>query len=285
MVVQNFDTPARQGGDWRATLPEDWTVVVTDPEGREVEIPLREHPALAKYASKDEAVKALVHAQRLIGRRPEGAVEVPGQGDGPERWGSFWAALGRPDDPSGYELPELDLPEGFEVSDDMRQGFLGRAFELGLTPDQVRGLYEWFLPLNVEAAQRLEGESVQRRAGELESLRLVWRGGTAGVLDSARRAAVALGGDELLAALEETGAGDRAAVITALARVAPMLLEGRLRNGTPAGAEPLSKARLREMMRDPRYLDPSRRDPEFVRQVQRGFETLYPGEYQAQARG
>jgi len=32
------------------------------------------------------------------------------------------------------------------------------------------------------------------------------------------------------------------------------------------------------MMRDPRYFDPSRRDPDFVGQVQQGFETLYPGE-------
>ena len=48
MALQNFDTPAQgqsvgmgsglgqgmaPGGDWRATLPGDWTVTVTDPAG------------------------------------------------------------------------------------------------------------------------------------------------------------------------------------------------------------------------------------------------------------
>ena len=60
-------TPPPAMDDWRQTLPEDWTAPGRDATGAEVQVPLREHPALAKYASKDEAIKALVHAQRLLG--------------------------------------------------------------------------------------------------------------------------------------------------------------------------------------------------------------------------
>lgn len=271
-------------GDWRSTLPADWTVVVRDEDGGEMEIPLRDHPALAKYASKDEAVKALVHAQKLIGRRPDGWVEVPGPESGAEARQEFYAALGRPESPEGYELPDMELPEGFEISREIQAMFLEKAHELGLTPDQVRGLYQWFLPLNVAASTELAERARAVREGELESLRSLHRAETGQVLDAARQACLALGGEELLAVLDQTGAGDKAAVVNAFARVAPLLLEGRLRNRGPAGVEPLTEARLKEMMRDPRYFDPTRRDPDFVRQVTEGFERLHPGLYEPGAR-
>ena len=274
--------------DWRATLPRDWTVVIRGEDGQEMEIPLKDHPALAKYASKDEAVKALVHAQKLIGRRPdgwpEGWVEVPGPEAGVEAWEAIYAALGRPEGPEGYELPDLELPEGFEISQEIRSMYLEKAHELGLTTEQVRGLYQWFLPLNMAASAELADRARMGRQGELETLRSLHRGETGQVLDAARQAVLALGGEDLLAALDETGAGDRAAVVNAFARVAPLLMEGRLRNRGPAGVEPLTEARLKEMMRDPRYFDPTRRDPDFVRQVTEGFERLHPGAYEPGAR-
>jgi hypothetical protein len=38
----------------------------------------------------------------------------------------------------------------------------------------------------------------------------------------------------------------------------------------------LSEAELKAMMRDPRYTDPAKRDPAFVAEVTRGWQTLYP---------
>jgi hypothetical protein len=46
-------------------------------------------------------------------------------------------------------------------------------------------------------------------------------------------------------------------------------------NGAPAGA--LTEAALKQMMRDPRYADPLHRNDDFVRQVEEGWRTLYPG--------
>lgn len=269
--------------EWWMDLPEDWRAPLRGEDGVEHEVPLREHPALRKYASKDEAVKALVHAQRMLGRRPEGYVRVPGENAAPEERMAFRSALGLPEAPEGYALPEMELPEGFEVREDLRQGFLGKAFELGLTPAQVAGLYQWFLPLNVEAAQELGRESERVRGRELESLRSLHRGETRSVLEAARQAALALGGEDLLRSLEETGAADRAVVVNALSRLAPVMLEGRFRF-RDAGGGGLTLAKLKEMMRDPRYHDPMQRDPEFVEQVSRGFETLFPGRYEPGSR-
>ncbi|MDD3313750.1 hypothetical protein, partial [Pseudodesulfovibrio sp.] len=265
--------------DWRRTMPEEWTVAQAGPDGTTVEIPLRDHPSLKAYKTKDEAVKALVHAQRLLGKAPEGYVRVPGEDADPDELAAFYGALGRPEEAGGYALPEIDLPEGFEVQEKLVSGFRDRAFELGLTPAQVSGLYQWFLPLVLDAHHELEAGDRRLRESELESLRSVHRGDTPTMLDSALRAAEAIGGQELIQALNETGAGNRATVISAFARIAPLVLESGLRGSARGWGEELSKEKLLEMMRDPRYSDPLKRDNAYVKKVRDGFKTLYPGDY------
>ncbi|MGE4421506.1 MAG: hypothetical protein AB7D39_04360 [Pseudodesulfovibrio sp.] len=265
--------------NWRMTLPEEWTVRHVGEDGTETEIPLRDHPALSKYATKDEAVKALVHAQRMLGKTPEGFVRVPGEQDSPEDLAAFYAALGRPEKADGYELPDMALPDGFALRQDLVGGLREKAFELGLTPKQVAGLYQWFLPQVLDTHHTMQAEAGKLRESELESLRSVHRGDTPSLLDSALRAAEAVGGEELLAALDDTGAGNRAAVISAFARIAPLVLESGLRGSARGWGEDLTIERLREMMQDPRYKDPTKREDAFVKKVNQGFELLYPGDY------
>lgn len=273
--VQNAPVQA----DWRATLPEDWTAPGRDASGAEVQLPLRQHPALAKYATKDEAIKALVHAQRLLGRKGEAQGEALGS---LLSLGGCPAGEACPASPADYRLPELDMPEEFSVNEALRAAFLDKAHELALTDAQVAGLYAWFMPLNVQALQdsheAARTERLKTRERELVALRQVHGGAAQGVLEAARKAVLALGGKELMERLEASGAADDARVVQAFARVAPLVSESALRPREGAPAQGLTPQRLREMMRDPRYHDPSRRDADYVRQVREGFESLYPGE-------
>jgi len=66
--MNNPMNPQPTNGNWQATLPEEWTIPYVDDSGREQQIPLRDHPSLRHYKTKDEAVKALVHAQRMLGK-------------------------------------------------------------------------------------------------------------------------------------------------------------------------------------------------------------------------
>lgn len=244
--------------DWRQELPEDWTVDWRGEDGVERSIPLREHPALAKYASKDEAVKALAHAQRLLGRKDQ---------------------AGRPEKPEDYVFPDLDLDEGFEPDQDMLEAFRSQAHDLGLSAEQAAGLYAWFLPLNMRIAAELRDQAKSGREDELARLRQEHGGQAPRVLEAARQAALSLGGEELLEVLDQTGASDRAVLVNALARVAPLVLEGSLRHQGADGPQALGLEELRAMIRDPRYHDPSRRDPAFVSRVDKGFQRLFPGQY------
>lgn len=260
------------GGDWRDTLPGEWTAPGRDVNGKEIQIPLRKHPTLAKYASKDEAIKALVHAQRLLGKKGEADVTLLGLAKEREQ---------PPASPADYALPTLDMPEDFSIDEALRDAFLEKAHELGLTGGQVAGLYAWFLPLNVQALlerhEKDNEERLRRRESQLAALRKVHGGAAQSVLEAARTAVLALGGGGLMERLEACGAADDASVVQAFARVAPLVSETGKRSRDAAQAQGLTPQRLREMLRDPRYHDPSRRDPDFVRQVSEGFDALYPG--------
>lgn len=266
---------------WQDSLPDKWKVKHVGEDGQERDIPLREHPSLKDYKTKDEAVKALVHAQRLLGKTPEGYIRIPDDSASPDDVASFYASLGRPEQPTAYALPDFDLPEGFELQEEILDGFRYRAHELGLTPKQVAGLYEWFLPIVLDTHHQLENETSKLRESELESLRTVHRGDTPTMLDNALRAAEAIGGPELLAALDKTGAGDHAAVINAFAKIAPLVLESGMRGSNRGWGEELSREKLMEMMKDPRYSDPHKRDKAYVKKVTEGFQQLYPGNYAA----
>lgn len=261
--------------DWRQSLPEDWTVRVKNENG-EQDIPLRDHPVLLKYASKDEAIKALVHAQRMLGRRPEGYMPVPEQNADDDQLQEIWNALGRPGSPQEYALPDFDLPEDLAIREDLRTEYLENAHALGLSDKQASGLFEWFITRMLDVQHQLEQEECECSRQEMESLRSLHRNDMPAVLERARQTALAVGGEDLLDALESTRAGDRAAVISAFARMAPLVLEGRFKGRKGVTDEILDRSRLQEMMRDPRYSDPIRRDADFVRRIEEGFRALYP---------
>lgn len=281
-MSQSILTGYADTDDWRNTLPEDWTVKQRAEDGSEQEILLRDHPSLSKYQSKDEAVKALVHAQKLIGMSPDDLdrnyLRRPGENATDEEYEQFLDALGRPKEPGEYELPEMEFPEGFDMDESFQEAFLDQAHSLGLSPEQVSGLYEWFMPRAVSAFDGMREQQDQTRRQWLDELRGEHRDGVQNVLENARQAAMVLGGRELLDALSESGAGDNPKVINALNRAADLVLERPLRGSDNTGTG-LSRDRLREMMRDPRYWDASRRDENYVQQVYDGFRSLYPGSH------
>jgi hypothetical protein len=131
---------------------------------------------------------------------PDGSQGMRQGFDSPE---SFWAALGRPETPQGYTLPEAWSGDG--VSEDMagkvnevlsgdREEFLQVCHHCNLTGHQAKALFGM---VGQVLARGMEKEaSEQEDTGQV--LRRLWSGDAGKNLDAARRGAQYAGlGDEL----------------------------------------------------------------------------------------
>jgi len=74
-----------------------------------------------------------------LGREMEGRLAVPAVDAGPEAWAPVFDKLGRPKDPTAYELP---TPDGKDTA--MTSAFRPIAHQLGLLPAQAKGIAEFY---------------------------------------------------------------------------------------------------------------------------------------------
>jgi hypothetical protein len=242
------------GSPWYAGLPEE------------------HHQALSGYENGNAALLG------LLGKAvpaSEGLVKVPGEEATDEERAAFRKALGVPDAAEAYALPEgLELPEGVDLDDDTGRDFRRAAHELGLTDAQFQGVLRWAVPMAAQGSEAAVAEARAFQVAEVEALRKVHGAGTAQLLDDARGAALALGGEELIQALGPAGSDSR--VLAALARLAPLVTEGRIKGpeGPQGQSGPVTRASIEAMMLDPRYADPDQRDEGFVAQVREACKRL-----------
>ena len=109
--------------DWRAGLPED----------------LQQDASLQHIGSVEAMAKSYVNAQKMVG---SDKVAIPGNWATDEDWEQVYTKLGRPTDPSEYEL-EL----GENANEDFTDWFRQAAHGAGLSPRQAQKLasqYEEF---------------------------------------------------------------------------------------------------------------------------------------------
>lgn len=132
-------TTVAPASDWTTALSEDTRATVAAKGWKSPEDPIKSYNELFR-AFSDTKAKSLV---------------PPGDDAKPEDWDAFYAKLGRPEKPDGYDfkLPE-GLPETFPYDAKDAAEFKNWAHEEGLTPKQ---------------AQRLHDKFVSRQAGTLQA--------------------------------------------------------------------------------------------------------------------
>lgn len=116
---------------------------------------LRMEPSLRNFTDPAALAKSYVHAQRMIGADK---IPLPGKSATDEDWANVWAKLGRPQDPSGYELKV----GGEFLGDGELEAFRKSAFEAGLNNRQVDRMAK-FLEETVTGA-RTAGEQMAEKA-------------------------------------------------------------------------------------------------------------------------
>ena len=117
--------------------------------------------------SHDDLWGQFANAQELIGKRPAG---IPTGESQPEEWEKFYQALGRPDDPNGYEFnlrEDLSLPEGMDLSpyEEKAKAFFHK---LGLPADKANEAWNDYLSMELGGVQQNQ-QDMEERQKELDA--------------------------------------------------------------------------------------------------------------------
>jgi hypothetical protein len=167
--------------------------------------------------------------------------------------------LGIPAKAEEYKLTRPKLPDGMPYDEALEQAALPIAHKLGLTPHQLQGLVDFIADHRVAETAAVMQDMTARMAEAEQALRKEWGAGYERQLSLAARTAKRFGGDELIAALNESGFGNNPHLVRAFAKIAGMIAEDTIKSdGTPtapAGDAALAEiARIQgEALKDPKH--------------------------------
>ena len=220
-------TPAEPGGTKAFVFDDD--AINSLPED------IRYEPSIQLFKGKPlpDVIKSYVNAQRMIGADK---VALPtGKDDTPEAWEEFYKRLGRPDDPSGYEFKQTQMPQGVERNADIENAFRIISHKIGLTPRQAGELYGSFLSMQAAANHHQQEAARQSLESAQEALKQEWGNRYEEKLTIARRVIDTYGGKaEEIAGFKEKFGNDPVA-IKVLASIGGLVSEGNFVKGeTPA---------------------------------------------------
>lgn len=152
---------------------------------------LKSNPAIARHKSIEGMASALANAQALIGGEK---LPKPKGPDDTEALDAIYSALGRPEDPSGYEFQGYEPKGGFSDMDkSFHQAMAPKLHEAGISPAQLDVLVPAFSEF-FEAQQGSVGEAQKQADARAESeLRSEWGAAYDQKMQAAKASAVALG--------------------------------------------------------------------------------------------
>jgi len=204
--------PAAQPTDWRATLPED----------------LRAEKSLESYKDVAALAKAFVETKKLVGKKTDGMVRIPGEAATPEERAAFHKALGVPDTPDGYKF---DVAEEFKplLTDEALNRYRPIFHKLGIPPQTAQQLAQFYAEdqaqqrVATQQALKAEQDKLRESLGEA-----TWDRNLAHAEAGVDYVAAKLGeekGEQLKALLDSTLLGDHPLLIEAFTLIGRELAE------------------------------------------------------------
>jgi hypothetical protein len=179
---------------------------------------LRAAKVLERYGSLPDLLKGFVETKAKVGAK---GVTVPGRHATDGERSEFYKAIGRPDDPAGYE--PADLPENFELPDDDLGSLREFAHAQGLSKAQGEAMIAEYAR---RAAGGLDAQQQQRERFQAESIAALKKDygeQLPKVLERAKLAIREIGGDTLAQAMNQTGLGDHPEMVRAWIKIADMI--------------------------------------------------------------
>ncbi len=263
---------ALPSADFRAFLNPDGTIA--NPEG----FFGKDASHLSKrFTSPHALAKSYVSLERQLSNGNK--VAIPGENSTPEEWDAFFAKIGRPEKPDGYELKAPDgLPEGVWSEDEVKE-FSTMAHKLGLSKKAANALVSWQAERIGKAVQGQQQALEATKAEAVAALQKEWGGNYQANLELAKKAAITFGGEEML---QHPLANDPA-FIKAMAKAGAAISEGKLAGGRQSGGAPMSVedfkgeiGRIRGDKEHPYNLPKHPNHAAAVEQMRQLYEKAYP---------
>lgn len=151
--------PAPAAFAWKTQLPTD----------------LANAPSMLKFADTKEgfteAVKSHLSLEKMLGHEK---VPIPKGKDDVEARALFNKALGIPDKPDGYALPDIDTPDGVKGSMFDKQTFAKIVHDNNLTPEQAKNLYTSYVDMTKGVYAKAVQEHQTKVTNVINQLRSEW---------------------------------------------------------------------------------------------------------------
>ena len=133
-------------------------------------------PAFEGFESLDSVLSEFKTLKTLEKtRQDQGLVAVPTEESSDDERNAFYNKLGRPETPAEYSMatPE-NFPESLEISDERMAKFAQTAHSLGLTQQQVDGIYALHNQFTVEEYAKIQQNEDQVLGSNLQILENMW---------------------------------------------------------------------------------------------------------------
>lgn len=230
---------AAPSADWRTSLPDD----------------IRSAPSLQDIKDIPSLAKSYVHAQSRIGS----SISIPKDDAKPEEWDAHYNRLGRPAKAEEYKFSEVKLPEGAKLDDNLQKKFTGIFHKEGLSQRQADGVRKAFLEHQaIELTTKMAARNKAVDDGN-NALMLKWGDKFEANSRVAKEALAKFATPELIAALDESGAGSDPRVVEAFLNIGQRMQEDNINpssGGNSFSANQVVQARdtIEQLKKDPAFL-------------------------------
>ena len=179
------------------------------------------HITAKGYKTPGDVVKAHIEAERLIGSK---RLPAPDQNWKPEQWDALYAELGRPASADKYTLPEVKLPDGLKLDDDVKV-VRELAHKMGLNQRQAGMLLEAYMGTSATGyTQQLEAKK-QAAADAETALKAKWGDNLDGRRGLVKAVLAKHGSPELAQLLESGDIGNNPDLFNFLVNVGTTVIE------------------------------------------------------------
>jgi hypothetical protein len=188
---------------------------------------LKQDPSLQQIQSVEDLAKGYVHAQKLVGKDK---IPLPKDENDTDAWNDVLKKLGRPNDPSEYQLPELSEDSAVQLPEGMDNWFKNKAHELGLTNKQARELWSGYISDVAENQVQQQTQQAQQQKEQAEAeLKKEFGNAFDEKLQDARTALKQYDTDgSVTKALEQSGLGNNPAVVKMLSQIGEAFREDKV---------------------------------------------------------